>query len=44
MMRVISISAVETIVPPVSGLLKKVSSSTSVALSVWRMKTISTCL
>jgi len=33
---------VETTVPPVSWLRKNVSSSTSLACEVWRMKTIST--
>ena len=40
----ISSSALETSVPPVAGLWKKVSSSTSSAWSVWRMKTMSTWL
>ncbi len=40
--RRISTSAVETTVPPVSRLWKKVSSSTSSARWVWRMNTIST--
>ena len=39
-----SSSAENTTVPPDRGSWKNVSSSTSSALSVWRMKTSSTCV